>query len=56
MNGWIEDDWVEIREAAHLWGKKTAEVVKLLKAELENRCICVAQCGLAGRKEPSTRC
>jgi aldehyde:ferredoxin oxidoreductase len=45
---WIQDDRVEIREAAHLWGKQTAEVDRLLKAELEDKRIRVAQCGLAG--------
>jgi aldehyde:ferredoxin oxidoreductase len=45
---WINDDQVELREAAHLWSKKTAEVDELLKAELGDRRIRVAQCGLAG--------
>jgi len=45
---WIKDDRVEIREAAHLWGKKTAEVETVLKEELRDKRIRVAQCGLAG--------
>jgi len=55
MKGWIEDDRVEIREAAHLWGKKTAEVDQLLKAELGDRCVRFPQCGLAGSTEPLKR-
>jgi len=31
---WIKDDQVEIRDGAHLWGKKTAEVEAILKGEL----------------------
>jgi aldehyde:ferredoxin oxidoreductase len=45
---WINDDQVELCEAAHLWGKKTAEVDKLLRAELGDKHVRVAQCGLAG--------
>jgi len=45
---WIEDDRVEIRDAAHLWGQKTAEVEEILKAELGDERIRVTQCGLAG--------
>jgi len=45
---WIKDDQVEIRDAAHLWGKKTAEVETVLKEQLGDKRIRVAQCGLAG--------
>ena len=45
---WIKDDQVEIRPADHLWGKTTAEVETLLKQELGEQRIRVAQCGLAG--------
>jgi aldehyde:ferredoxin oxidoreductase len=45
---WIEDDQVEIRDAAHLWGKETAEVEAALKEELGDERIRVAQCGVAG--------
>jgi aldehyde:ferredoxin oxidoreductase len=45
---WIKDDQVEIRDATHLWGKKTAEVEEVLKKELEDERIRVVQCGLAG--------
>ncbi len=45
---WIADDHVEIRDATHLWGKKTAEVEQTLRDELGDKRIRVAQCGLAG--------
>jgi len=41
---------VEIRDAAHLWGKRTAEVERILKEELGDERIRVTQCGLAGEK------
>jgi aldehyde:ferredoxin oxidoreductase len=45
---WIKDDQVEIRDAAHLWGKQTAEVEETLKEELGDKRIRVTQCGVAG--------
>ena len=39
---------MEIRDATYLWGKETAEVEAILKDELGDRRIRVAQCGLAG--------
>lgn len=45
---WIADDRVEIRDATHLWGKKTAEVEQALRDELGDQRVRVAQCGLAG--------
>jgi aldehyde:ferredoxin oxidoreductase len=45
---WIKDDQVEIRDAAHLWGKETAEVDRLIKEELDEKGARVTQCGLAG--------
>jgi aldehyde:ferredoxin oxidoreductase len=45
---WIKDDHVEIRDATRLWGKKTAEVEEILKEELGDKRIRVAQCGVAG--------
>jgi len=45
---WIKDDHVEIRDATRLWGKKTAEVEEILKEELGDRRVRVAQCGVAG--------
>lgn len=31
---WVDDDRVELREAAHLWGKDTRETERLIKEEL----------------------
>ncbi|KPL24879.1 MAG: hypothetical protein AMJ93_01405 [Anaerolineae bacterium SM23_84] len=45
---WIKDDHVEIRDASHLWGKKTADVEATLRKELGDERVRVAQCGLAG--------
>ena len=45
---WLQDDRVEIRDASSLWGRRTAEVEALLKEELGDSGIRVAQCGLAG--------
>ena len=47
---WIKDDQVEIRDATALWGKETLEVEQILKEELGDERIRVAQCGLAGEK------
>ena len=38
----------ELRDAAHLWGHTTSEVDELLKAELHDDKIEIAQCGPAG--------
>lgn len=47
---WIADDKVEIRDAAHLWGKTTAAVEETLKQELDETRLRVAQCGPSGEK------
>jgi len=45
---WINDGQVEIKDATHLWGKPTADCDKLLKKELGDRNVRVAQIGPAG--------
>ncbi len=45
---WIHDGEVEIRSAEHLWGKDTADVEWAIQAELDDKRIRVAQCGIAG--------
>ncbi|RJQ44600.1 MAG: aldehyde:ferredoxin oxidoreductase [Anaerolineaceae bacterium] len=45
---WINNGQVEIRAAAHLWGKLTAEVETLIREELGDPKIQIAQCGIAG--------
>jgi len=47
---WINDDQVEIRDAAHLWGRDTNEVQKQIQKELGDRRVRVAQIGPAGER------
>jgi len=47
---WINDDEVEIRDAAHLWGKLTADVQAQILDELGDKRIRVTQIGIAGEK------
>ena len=45
---WVHDGDAEIRDAAELWGKPTADVQRLLREDLGDPKIRVAQCGVAG--------
>jgi aldehyde:ferredoxin oxidoreductase len=45
---WIKDGFVEIRDAAPLWGRRTADVQHSLRQELGDEKIRVAQIGPAG--------
>jgi aldehyde:ferredoxin oxidoreductase len=45
---WIKDGEVELRDGSHLWGQPTADVEDILKEELGDSRLRVAQCGLAG--------
>jgi len=45
---WIKDGEVEIRDASHLWGKLTGEVEDIIKKELGDEKVEVAQIGPAG--------
>ncbi len=47
---YIRDGEVELRDASHLWGKTTHHVEELLKHELDDANIEIAQCGIAGEK------
>ena len=47
---WINQGEVELRDAAHLWGKKTLEVEDILQDELGDKRIQIAQIGPAGEK------
>jgi aldehyde:ferredoxin oxidoreductase len=47
---WINQGEVELRDAAHLWGKKTVAVEDILQEELEDKRIQIAQIGPAGEK------
>ena len=44
---WIMDGKIELRDAAHLWGKLSGDVQDLLTAETDKRAR-VLQCGIAG--------
>ena len=48
---WIKDGEVEIRDAAHLWGRDTADVEWAIQEELDDERIRVAQCGIAGENQ-----
>ena len=47
---WIHDGEAELRPAGHLWGRTTSEVDDLLKAEIGDDRIEIAQVGPAGEK------
>lgn len=48
---WIDDDKVEIRDARHLWGKKTDEATEMLKSEIGDPDVGVACIGPAGENQ-----
>ncbi|MFO7910966.1 MAG: aldehyde ferredoxin oxidoreductase N-terminal domain-containing protein, partial [Desulfotignum sp.] len=45
---WIDDEKVEIRDAAHLWGQDILETNRLIKAECNDDTIKIANIGPAG--------
>ncbi|WP_374687553.1 aldehyde ferredoxin oxidoreductase family protein [Promineifilum sp.] len=47
---WVNDGAAELRDAAHLWGRFTHDVDTLLKDELDDEKIEIAQIGPAGEK------
>ena len=47
---WLHDGLAELRPAGHLWGKTTSQVDDVLKAELGDDKIEIAQCGPSGEK------
>ncbi len=47
---WLHDGQAELRPAEHLWGKTTSQVDDMLKAELGDDKIEIAQCGPAGER------
>ena len=48
---WIKDQEVEIRDAAHLWGKLTHPVEETIREELGDQKVRVAQTGVAGENQ-----
>ncbi len=47
---WIKDGVAEIKDASHLWGKVTGEAESIIKNELDDKFIRVAQIGPGGEK------
>jgi len=47
---WIKDGKAEIRDAAKIWGKDTGEAERLIREELGDPRIRIAQCGPSGEK------
>ncbi len=47
---WIHNGEFELRDASHLWGEKTGEVEDILKTELGDPKVQIAQIGPAGEK------
>lgn len=47
---WVHDGEAELRDAAHLWGKFTADVEDAIRDELGDKRIEVLQCGPAGEQ------
>lgn len=48
---WVHDGTAELRDASHLWGKLTLDVDRMLKDELGDNKIEIAQIGPAGEKK-----
>ncbi len=48
---WIDDDRVEIRDAAHLWGKDPFEAQEILRREIGDEEIHIATIGEAGEEK-----
>ena len=47
---WVHDGAAELRDAAHLWGRDTADTQDALRAELGDAAVEIAQCGTAGER------
>ncbi|MGH2521930.1 MAG: aldehyde ferredoxin oxidoreductase family protein, partial [Anaerolineales bacterium] len=47
---WLNEGQAELRDASQLWGRTTSEVDAILKKELGDNKIEIAQCGPAGEK------
>jgi aldehyde:ferredoxin oxidoreductase len=47
---WVRDGEAELRDAAHLWGRFTADVEDIVREELGDKRIQILQCGPASEK------
>ncbi len=48
---WIKDGAAELRDASHIWGKATLDVDNILKEEMDDKRIEIAQIGISGEKQ-----
>ena len=48
---WIKDGEVQFKDAAHLWGKETYQVDRLIKEELGDEKVRICQIGIAGENQ-----
>lgn len=53
---WIEDGKAEIKNASHLWGKTIGECQSIIRQELGDKSIRVAQIGIAGENQVRYAC
>ncbi len=53
---WIDDDAIQMFDAAHIWGKSPSETEDAIKDELGDYYIRVAAIGLAGEKQSKIAC
>jgi aldehyde:ferredoxin oxidoreductase len=53
---WIDDDSVQLLDAAQLWGKSPSETEEAIKSELADYYVRVASIGLAGEKLSKIAC
>ncbi|MFC2048259.1 aldehyde ferredoxin oxidoreductase family protein [Chloroflexota bacterium] len=53
---WIQDGQIEIKDAEHLWGKTTGECEKLIKENLDDSKVRVAQIGIGGENQVRYAC
>lgn len=53
---WVKDGKGELRDASNLWGRDTGDVQRLIREELKDKHIRVAQCGQAGEHLVSYAC
>ena len=53
---WLDENTVELRDAAHLWGKLTGEVEDAIRADHGDRLIRICQTGVAGENLVNYAC
>jgi len=53
---WVSSDEVELKDASHLWGKKTLETEAIIQDELGDKNIKTALIGLGGEKQVRYAC